>query len=136
MQALVAPFEKTLGELLFQQQQLGEPIPVPLTLAILRQVCDALDYAHTLRDAHGNPMYLLHRDVSPGHILVGQQGATRLIASMAIQANPSYVAPEILLGMAPDPRADLFSLGVVAHEMLTGRPLFQGSNEHDTLARV
>ncbi len=112
------------------------PIPVPLTLAILRQVCDALDYAHNLRDANGNPMYMLHRDVSPSSILVGQQGASRLIASMAIQANPSYVAPEILLGMAPDPRSDLFSLGVVAHEMLTGRPLFLGINEHDTLARV
>ncbi len=136
MQALVAPFEKTLGELLFQQQQLGEPIPVPLTLAILRQICDALDYAHNLRDANGNPTYMLHRDVSPGYILVGQQGAARLIASMALQANPSYVAPEILLGMVPDPRADLFSLGVVAHEMLTGRPLFLGANEHDTLARV
>ncbi len=136
MQRLVAPSEKSLAEILYQQQQLGETIPVPLTLAILRQVCDALAWAHNLTDANGHPMYILHRDVCPANIFVGHTGVARLVASTAAQANCAYVAPEVLVGLVPDPRADLFSLGVVAHEMLTNRPLFLGVNEHDTLSRI
>ena len=136
MLRLVGPSEKSLAELLYQQQQLGEPIPVPLTLSILRQVCEALDWAHNLRDPNGQFLYVLHRDINPAVIFVGANGATRLVASTAAQANCGYVAPEALVGMNPDPRSDIFSLGVVAHEMLTNRPLFHGYNDHDTLARV
>ena len=133
---MVAASEKSLAEILFQQQQLGTPIPVALTLAILRQISEALDWAHNLRDAAGNPLDILHRDVCPANIYIDHIGVARLVASTAPQANPGYVAPEALLGHRPDQRADLFSLGVVAHEMLTGRPLFHGANEHDTLSRV
>lgn len=136
MSRLVAPSEKSLAEILYQQQQLAEAIPVPLTLAILRQVCDALEWAHNLTDPNGQPLYILHRDVSPANIYVGLTGAVRLVASTAAQANCGYVAPEVLVGMNADPRADLFSLGVVAHEMLTNQRLFLGVNDHDTLSRV
>jgi serine/threonine protein kinase len=125
------------------------PMPVPLALNILNQICDALDYAHNLCDETGTPLGIIHRDVSPSNVIVSTTGVVKLIdfgiakASAAgmqtmsgtLKGKFAYMAPEYLAGRI-DPRADLFAIGVIAHELLTNRPLFSGRDDIDTLTRV
>ncbi|HEY0190198.1 MAG TPA: serine/threonine-protein kinase, partial [Kofleriaceae bacterium] len=125
------------------------PMPVPVALNILNQICDALDYAHNLCDEHGDPLGIIHRDVSPSNIIVSDTGVAKLIdfgiakASGAgmqtlggtLKGKFGYMAPEYLAGRI-DARADLWAVGVIAHELLTNRPLFAGRDDIDTLTRV
>ncbi|MBX3155031.1 MAG: serine/threonine protein kinase [Deltaproteobacteria bacterium] len=127
-------------------------MPLPIALHLLAQVCDALEYAHSLSDPSGVPLGIVHRDVSPSNIIVSEGGAAKLIDFGIAKAATShvrtktgfikgkfgYVAPEYLVGAEKrvDARADLFATGVVAFEMLTGRRLFQTQNDIETLERV
>jgi serine/threonine protein kinase len=124
-------------------------VPIPITLNILNQVCDALDYAHNLTDEAGAPLGIIHRDVSPSNVIVSETGVVKLIdfgiakasgegmqtLSGTIKGKFGYMAPEYLGGTI-DMRADLFALGIIAHELLTNRPLFGGRDDMDTLYRV
>jgi serine/threonine-protein kinase len=124
------------------------PVPIPIALSILGQLCDALDYAHNLCDEDGRPLNIVHRDVSPSNIIISTTGVAKLIdfgiAKAAGSENTktgyvkgkfAYMAPEYLLGQL-DLRADLFGLGVIAHEMLAGRSLFLAKNDYDTMTRL
>ncbi len=125
------------------------PMPVPIALHILNQICDALDYAHNLTDGDGVPLGIIHRDVTPSNIIVSEAGVVKLIdfgiakASAAgmqtmsgtLKGKFGYMAPEYIAGSL-DARADLFALGVIAHELLTNRPLFTGTDDLETLTRV
>jgi tRNA A-37 threonylcarbamoyl transferase component Bud32 len=117
-----------------------------------RQVCRGLDFAHTLTTAEGEPLRIVHRDVTPPNIMVAWNGTVKVldfgIARAAEAIRPSltdpgmvkgkmsYVAPELLEGKTADARSDLFSLGAVLHELLTGRQLFSGQNDLETLNQV
>ncbi len=114
----------------------GDAIQLPVTLAIVRQVCEALDYAHGLRDAAGQWLGIVHRDVSPINIWVNETGRATLVASAAAQASHGYMAPEYVMTGTLDWRADLFAVGVLAYELLTNRPLFTASSERETMDRV
>ena len=96
---------------------------------------DALHYAHTRLDARGAPLGIVHRDVSPDNILVAEQGAIKLLdfgvakalggttgEHSGVKGKLSYMAPEQLEGERVDHRADVYSMGCVLFEMLTGRP--------------
>jgi serine/threonine protein kinase len=125
------------------------PMPVPIALNILNQICDALDYAHNLRDENGQPLNIIHRDVSPSNVIVSDSGLVKLIdfgiakasgagmqtMSGTLKGKFAYMAPEYIAGRL-DARADLFAVGVIAHELLTNRPLFSGRDDIDTLTRV
>jgi serine/threonine protein kinase len=125
------------------------PMPVRIALNILNQICDALDYAHNLCDETGQPLGIIHRDVSPSNVIVSETGVAKLIdfgiakASAAgmqtmsgtLKGKFAYMAPEYIAGRI-DARADLFAVGVIAHELLTNRPLFSGRDDIDTLTRV
>ncbi len=117
-------------------------VPVPIACRIAAEVGAALQYCHRASDARGDPMNLVHRDISPGNIVLTYDGRIKLIdfgvAKSAlrqrttrpgvVKGQPAYVAPESLRGEPVDHRADIFSLGVVLYEMLTGRSLFLRQN--------
>ena len=117
-----------------------------------RQVCRGLDFAHTLTDADGTPLGIVHRDVTPPNIMVSWNGDVKILdfglarAAQALRLHQSdagmvrgkmsYLAPELLDGATADARSDLFSLGVVLHELLSGQRLFVGESDFDTLKLV
>jgi serine/threonine protein kinase len=125
------------------------PMPVPLILSLMIQVCDALDYAHSFADETGRPLGIVHRDVSPSNVIVGRDGVVKIIdfgiakassatlftASGTLKGKFSYMAPESLEGRT-DARSDLFAVGALLYELLTARPLFKGASDFDTLDRI
>lgn len=124
-------------------------IPLPVSLHMLTQVCDALDYAHNLTDEHGRPLNIIHRDISPPNIIVSNTGTVKLIdfglakaARSSIQTQVgtikgkfSYIAPEYLKGQL-DNRVDIWALGVIAWELLTMRRLFEAADDFEVLRMV
>ncbi|MBN8467043.1 protein kinase [Corallococcus exiguus] len=128
----------------------GRPLPVPLVCRILLEACAGLDYAHKKTDAAGRPLDIVHRDVSPQNILVTFGGGVKVvdfgIAKAADQATVtrsgvlkgkySYMSPEQAAGQRVDRRSDVFALGVVLHELLTGGRLFKRASDMLTLSAV
>ena len=139
----------TVGQLIRQCKATVGIMPFPITLNILCQVCDALAYAHALKDDQGKPLELIHRDVSPPNIIISNTGTVKLIdfgvAKIArssqqtmvgtVKGKFSYMAPEYLNGQL-DSRVDLWALGAVAHELLTNRNLFDAPDDLGVLEKV
>ena len=129
---------------------MGVPLPVPLAVYVASKVAAALDYAHRRRDAEGHELNIVHRDVSPQNILISYEGDIKLcdfgIAKAASKASKTqsgalkgkiqYMSPEQAWGKPIDRRSDLFSLGVVLHELLTGERLFRGDTDINILEKV
>jgi serine/threonine-protein kinase len=128
----------------------GEEIPVDICLYIALSILRALDYAHSARDDGGKPLSLVHRDVSPGNVLIDRSGAVKLtdfgIARAAeierrtdagqLKGKLGYMSPEQVVGRELDARSDIFTVGIVLAEMLILRPLFSGGKELDVLLRI
>jgi serine/threonine-protein kinase len=128
----------------------GKPLPVGLILRIIADAAAGLDYAHQARDAQGRPLRLVHRDVSPQNILVGFDGGVKVIdfgvakaatssqntATGVLKGKYPYMSPEQANGQPIDARSDLFALGVVMWELLTGKRLFKGDSDMMTLRLV
>lgn len=139
----------TLWQVMTLVQNGAGAVPLPIALEILIEICDALDHVHGLCDEGGKPLELIHRDVSPANIIISRTGAAKLIdfgiakvrsarhATEAgiIKGKHGYVAPEYTYGHL-DQRADLFALGVVAHELISGRRLFLADSGPATIANV
>ena len=127
------------------------PLAVSSAVHVGIGVAAALEHAHGLRDVNGRSLGVVHRDVTPQNVMLSVSGAVKLIdfgiVRAAIQTHKtqigvvkgkfSYMAPETLLNSsALDHRADIFALGIVLHETLTGRSLFRGEHDTDTIERV
>jgi Protein kinase domain len=128
-----------LAQLITAATACGQRVPVPVALALLRRVCDGLHAAHTAAGPDGRPLVLVHRDVKSANVYVSRNGAVKVgdfgiaKASHAIRASrteigqvkgtPGYMAPEHRLGLPVDHRADLYGVGAIAYELLSGQPI-------------
>ncbi|HTN51292.1 MAG TPA: serine/threonine-protein kinase [Anaeromyxobacter sp.] len=140
---------RDLRALLDRLRGAGERLPVPLAALIAARVADALDHAHRKRDARGDELRIVHRDVSPANVLLAFDGSQRIIdfgiAQAALRTRRQdtvlrgkfgYMSPEMVRGLPVDRRSDVFALGAVLHEMLTGQKVFRGRSELAVLERV
>ena len=134
---------KDLRAILRSSRTKAKAIPVDLAVLVVSKIASALDYAHRKRGSNGQHLNLVHRDVSPQNILISYEGEVKLadfgIAKAATKAHVTqhgalkgkllYMSPEQAWGKQVDKRSDIFSLGVVLYELLTGRPLFFDEND-------
>jgi eukaryotic-like serine/threonine-protein kinase len=142
---LVMPLLK--GELLSDKEVREGPLPVAAGVAIMRQVCDALDFAHRQQ--------IIHRDLKPENIFIcpddaggtravvtdfglakerrAEPGMAKLTATGIILGTPEFMSPEQIRGKSLDGRSDIYALGLVAFEMLTGKLPFEGKTAQDMM---
>jgi len=126
------------------------PLPRELALLTAARLASALDYAHRKKDFEDRELGLVHRDVSPQNVLISSEGDIKLCdfgivkavskASQtqmgALKGKLQYMSPEQAWGKEVDARSDIFSLGAILFEMLTGRRLFAGDSEISVLEAV
>jgi serine/threonine protein kinase len=127
-----------------------EIMPTAQAVFVTSKLCDGLDYAHRKKDARGQDLHIIHRDVSPQNVLISYEGEVKVIDfGIAKAANRSqktqagilkgkfgYMSPEQVRGMPIDRRSDIFAVGVLLYEMLTGEKLFVGESDFSTLEKV
>jgi len=128
----------------------GLRMPLDLSLRVVSQVCSALEYAHRKKDERGQPMEIVHRDVSPQNILIAFEGNVKLadfgIAKAATKASKTergalrgkllYMSPEQAWGRTIDKRSDVFSLGLVLYETVTEQRPFAGADSEATILEL
>ncbi|MCK6546712.1 protein kinase, partial [Myxococcota bacterium] len=141
---------RDLAAVLSNTYRRKEKLPVPLALCIATEFMTGLDYAHRVRSAEGQPLGIIHRDISPQNILISYEGEVKVtdfgIARVAenegfqlpgnLHGKFGYMSPEQVLGQEIDQRSDIFSAGVVLYEMLTGQRLFRGREHKDTIKMI
>jgi len=139
-----------LSTLIRAARDAGERLPPAIVVRIACDVLAGLHAAHEARDLRGDPLHVVHRDVSPHNILVGADGVSRLIdfgiakaerrvtttESGILKGKIGYMAPEVLRRAPVDRRADVFAAGVTIHEALTGKKPFDGGDEADVLLAI
>jgi serine/threonine protein kinase len=141
---------RDLRTILRRAKERGVAVPRPLAAYVIARTAAALEYAHRKRDEAGEPMRIVHRDVSPQNILLSFEGDVKLtdfgIAKAASKATITdkgalrgkllYMSPEQAWGKPMDRRSDIFSLGIVLYETLTGQKPFLGTSETSILDTV
>ena len=134
----------TLAEIIQLCRQRKVLLPRFAIVDLGTQICRGLHYAHTLEGRDGRPLDLIHRDLKPSNIIVDREGTARILdfgiakaasnlfnttAAGMTKGTPFYMSPEQLQGQTPlRPRSDVFSLGAVLYELITGRILFHGGS--------
>lgn len=123
--------------------ELGRPFSAAIAARIVADACTALDYAHNFTERDGTHVQLVHRDVSPQNILVSNDGIVKLVdfgvakaatsthktQTGAVKGKLSYMSPEQISGQLVDARSDIFALGIVLYELVTGRRPFGHESE-------
>ncbi len=130
--------------------ELEKKVPVDLVAFIVSRICLGLHYAHTKTDKEGNPLNVVHRDVSPKNIMIDTQGVVK-VTDFGIAKAKAYMRNregEVLMGkvqyMSPeqarfeqtDKRSDVFSLGIVMYELLAGQNIFSDDNTVITMKNI
>ena len=142
----------TLTEVTRASEQNAVGLPLGFALTVIRDTALALHYAHTFSDPRGRKQAIVHRDVSGKNIMVTYEGTTKLLdfgiakalgayrsdttSIGMVKGTTGYMSPEQVLGEAVDARSDIFSLGVVLHESLTGARLFARPTEEQEMRAV
>lgn len=125
-------------------------LPIEYAVYICHEVCKGLDYAHKKANLRGEPLGIVHRDMSPSNVLVAYTGEIKIADFGIAKAEISiyntkdgvlkgkfeYMSPEQASGQPIDARSDIFAVGIMLHEMLTGRRLFKSESEIRTLERI
>lgn len=126
-------------------------LPAELSLLVIGRILDALEYAHTFRQPDGSPTPIIHRDISPGNVLLDTQGHVKLLdfgiariegtgehrtREGTFKGKLPFSAPELFHGQSPSVKTDLYSCGVLLYMLLTNVNPFRGKTRKDTLYRV
>jgi serine/threonine protein kinase len=141
---------KDLLQIQNRVRKLKQPIPITLACFVIAKVLEGLDYAHRKRDPLGRPLEIVHRDCSPQNVLVSYEGEVKVIdfgiakatsrnsRTMAgvLKGKFGYMSPEQVRGLPLDRRSDIFAIGTMLFECLTGERLFQGETDFSTLEKV
>ena len=140
-----------LKALIERSKQKNKRIDVAASIYIMTECCKALNYAHFLEHPETNePLGIVHRDISPPNILLSKNGEIKLVDFGLAKANTqiestdqgvvkgkfSYLSPEAASGLEVDHRADVFAVGIILWEMFTGRRLFYGESDYQTVELV
>jgi serine/threonine protein kinase len=131
--------------------RVGPPRP-ELVAYVGREMCRALAYAHEFTSEDGQVLGMIHRDISPSNVMLSYDGAVKILdfgiakalggeaveetRSGTLKGKFAYMAPEQTMSNEIDRRIDIFATGIVLHEILTGRRLFKGENDMQTIERV
>jgi len=141
---------KDLRSLLRKVREYRSPFPEAVAAYVTMKVAMALDYAHRKRGMNDKELKLVHRDVSPQNVLISSEGAVKLVdfgiakaatkttqtMAGALKGKLLYMSPEQALGQSLDNRSDIYSLGLVLFELLTGERCFQADSELGVLEKV
>src|SRR5215470_13795188 len=141
---------KPLSSVLRKAAKEKSPLTPALAAFVVAQAANGLGYAHNLVDSDGQPLNVVHRDVSPQNVLVSFEGAVKMIdfgiaralgrvsetSPGGLKGKIEYMAPEQASAEEVDLRADVFALGVVLWEALTGRRLFRRETELATMRAI
>ncbi len=140
-----------LKSLIERQKQKGRRIEIAHSIYVMMEACKALNYAHFLEHPETNaPLGIVHRDISPPNILLSKNGEIKLVDFGLAKANTqiestdqgvvkgkfSYLSPEAASGLEVDHRADIFAIGIILWELFTGRRLFYGDTDYQTVELV
>lgn len=133
-------FGKDLQSIMQRAGEMGRPLTVDQALYIAMKICEGMAYAHALKDLQQRPLHIIHRDLSPHNIFVTYDGKVKIIdfgiaraelfdnrtrAGM-VKGKISYMSPEQLTALQIDRRSDIFSIGILLYEMLSGKRMYNG----------
>jgi len=139
---------KNLGEII---SALKQGLPFDKATFIISQICKGLDYSHSKKDENtGEPFHIVHRDISPQNLLVSYQGEVKisdfgiskarsepsLTQAGVVKGKMAYLSPEQALGEPIDHRADIYALGLVFYETLTGKRVYTFKNDIDAIRTI
>ncbi|MDX1708518.1 MAG: serine/threonine-protein kinase [Desulfobacterales bacterium] len=139
---------KNLGEVL---KELGRGLPEEIAVFIMSQICKGLEYSHSKKDdTTGEPFKIVHRDISPQNLLISYQGEVKisdfgiskarsepsLTQAGVVKGKLAYLSPEQALGEPIDHQADIYALGLVFYETLTGKRVYEFANEVDAIRTI
>ncbi len=139
LKAIIEHFRKT-----------GKDFPVEVAVYICVEICKGLVYAHELTDSNGAALHIVHRDMSPPNVLITKHGEIKIVDFGLAKANSqleksepgiikgkfSYLSPEAAMGQEVDLRTDVFAVGIILWELLSGQRLFLGDTDFQTVKKV
>ncbi|MBN1355647.1 serine/threonine protein kinase [bacterium] len=140
-----------LNDLVSALQETGRQFPLSQINYILKNICAALDYAHSRTDLRGRPLEIVHRDINPKNVMVSFSGEIKLmdfgialattrcfqtLAEGMIRGKIAYLSPEQVKSEELDRRSDLFSMGIVFYELVTGERPFASDTEFGILRKI
>lgn len=138
---------KNLGEIL---SAMNQGLTVEQTVFIILQICKGLDYSHTKRDEKGKAFHIVHRDISPQNMLISYQGEVKisdfgiskarsepsLTQAGVVKGKLAYLSPEQALGESINQQADIYALGLVFYETLTGKRVYKFSSDIEAIRTI
>jgi serine/threonine protein kinase len=140
-----------LKALLEWRRRINRRVPIAHGLYIILEMCKGLAYAHELQNPDtGGLMGIVHRDISPPNVLISKQGEVKVVDfglakatsqveitdPGVVKGKMSYLSPEAARGEEVDHRADIFAVGILLYELLTGKRLFYGETDYQTVELV
>ncbi|MDH3884448.1 MAG: serine/threonine protein kinase [Desulfobacterales bacterium] len=139
---------KNLGEVI---AGLKQGLPIDKAIFIISRICKGLDYSHTKRDDNtGEPFHIVHRDISPQNLLISYQGEVKisdfgiskaksepsLTQAGVVKGKMAYLSPEQALGESIDHQADIYALGLVFYETLTGKRVYRFGSDVEAIRSI